>query len=98
MSVNVRIPGIGTVSAENAATENTLRQLVTAITQQQGRARRADSETAAASRHGEKEKTNLSLSMINYKCFIILSIPLSLFTNFGNIYGFIISRCVKFYG
>ena len=50
MSVNVRIPGIGTVSAENAATENTLRQLVTAITQQQGRARRADSETAAASR------------------------------------------------
>ena len=50
MSVNVRIPGIGVVSADNAATENTLRQLVTAITQQQGRARRADSETAAASR------------------------------------------------
>lgn len=50
MSVNVRIPGIGNVVADNAATENTLRQLVTAITQQQGRARRADSETAAASR------------------------------------------------
>jgi hypothetical protein len=50
MAVNVRIPGVGNVVAENAATENTLRQLVTAITQQQGRARRADSEIAAASR------------------------------------------------
>ena len=50
MSVNVRIPGIGVVSADNAATESTLRALVQAMTAQQGRSRRADSEIAAASR------------------------------------------------
>ena len=50
MAVNVRIPGVGVVSADNAATESTLRSLVQAMTAQQGRARRADSEIAAASR------------------------------------------------
>jgi len=50
MAVNVRIPGIGNVVADNAATENTLRQLVTSLGQQQSRARRSDSEIAAASR------------------------------------------------
>jgi len=48
MAVNVRIPGIGNVVADNAATENTLRQLVTSLGQQQSRARRSDSEIAAA--------------------------------------------------
>jgi hypothetical protein len=50
MSVNVRIPGVGVVSADNAATETTLRALLQAMTASQGRQRRADSETAAASR------------------------------------------------
>lgn len=50
MTVNVRIPGVGVVSADNAATETTLRQLVQAIGQQQNRARRADSEIASASK------------------------------------------------
>jgi hypothetical protein len=50
MSVNVRIPGVGVVSADNAATETTLRALLQAMTAAQGRQRRADSETAAASR------------------------------------------------
>jgi hypothetical protein len=50
MTVNVRIPGVGVVSADNAATESTLKALVQAMTASQGRQRRSDSEIAAASR------------------------------------------------
>jgi len=50
MTVNVRIPGVGVVSADNAATETTLKQLVQAIGQQQNRSRRADSEIASATK------------------------------------------------
>lgn len=50
MAVNVRIPGVGVVTADNAATEATLQQLVSAISAQQNRSRRADSEIAQASR------------------------------------------------
>ena len=50
MAVNISIPGIGMVQAENAATEATLRQLVQAMGAQQNRTRRSDSEIAQSTR------------------------------------------------
>ena len=50
MAVNISIPGIGMVQAENAATEATLRQLVQAMGAQQTRSRRADSEIAQSTK------------------------------------------------
>ena len=50
MAVNISIPGIGMVQAENAATEATLRQLVQAMGAQQNRTRRSDSEIAQSSK------------------------------------------------
>lgn len=50
MAVNISIPGIGMVQAENAATEATLRQLVQAMGAQQTRARRSDSEIAQSTK------------------------------------------------
>lgn len=50
MAVNISIPGIGMVQAENAATEATLRQLVQAMGAQQNRTRRADSEIAQSTK------------------------------------------------
>lgn len=50
MAVNISIPGIGMVQAENAATEATLRQLVQAMGAQQTRTRRADAEIAQSTK------------------------------------------------
>ena len=50
MAVNISIPGIGMVQAENAATEATLRQLVQAMGAQQTRTRRSDSEIAQSTK------------------------------------------------
>ena len=50
MAVNISIPGIGLVQAENAATEATLRQLVQAMGAQQSRTRRSDSEIAQSTK------------------------------------------------
>lgn len=50
MAVNISIPGIGMVQAENAATEATLRQLVQAMGAQQTRSRRSDSEIAQSTK------------------------------------------------
>jgi len=50
MAVNISIPGIGMVQAENAATEATLRQLVQAMGAQQNRTRRSESEIAQSSK------------------------------------------------
>ena len=50
MAVNISIPGVGTVQAANAATESTLQQLLSVMSGQTQRQRRADSEIAQASR------------------------------------------------
>lgn len=44
MSVNVDIPGVGTVRAQNAAQEDTLKALLSATVQSQQKARRADAD------------------------------------------------------
>jgi hypothetical protein len=83
MAVNVRIPGVGLVSADNAATESTLRALLQAMTTQQGRARRADSEIAAASRQqaGYADRAADSLSQVAANAKTSEGATRSLFSN-----------------
>lgn len=63
MSVSINIPGVGTVSAPNAASESTLRQLVQAVSAQQQRASRADRELASATQTQAKLAANTADSL-----------------------------------
>ena len=86
MTVNVRIPGVGVVSADNAATEATLRQLVQAIGQQQNRSRRADSEIAQASKQqaGYADRAADSLGQMAANAKSSESAARSLFSNLSD--------------
>ena len=83
MAVNISIPGIGMVQAENAATEATLRQLVQAMGAQQTRARRSDSEIAQSSRQqaGFADRAADSLEQVATNARSSESAVRSLFSN-----------------
>ena len=83
MAVNISIPGIGMVQAENAATEATLRQLVQAMGAQQTRARRSDSEIAQSTKQqaGYADRAADSLEQVASNARSSESASRSLFSN-----------------
>jgi hypothetical protein len=83
MAVNISIPGIGLVQAENAATEATLRQLVQAMGAQQTRTRRSDSEVAQATKQqaGFADRAADSLEQVASNARSSESATRSLFSN-----------------
>jgi hypothetical protein len=83
MAVNISIPGIGMVQAENAATEATLRQLVQAMGAQQTRSRRADSEIAQSSKQqaGFADRVADSMGQVAQNAKSSESASRSLFSN-----------------
>ena len=83
MAVNISIPGIGMVQAENAATEATLRQLVQAMGAQQNRTRRADSEIAQSSKQqaGFADRVADSMGQVAQNAKSSESASRSLFSN-----------------
>jgi hypothetical protein len=83
MAVNISIPGIGMVQAENAATEATLRQLVQAMGAQQTRSRRADSEIAQSTKQqaGFADRVADSMGQVAQNAKSSESASRSLFSN-----------------
>ena len=63
MAVNINIPKIGTVTADNAATESTLQALVQAINQNMGQQRRQGADAAAALGATERGAQATSIAM-----------------------------------